>query len=256
MISAPPIPASARCSLFLDIDGTLLDFAPTPDEVRVDEPLRELLRNLDRECDGAIAFVSGRAIVDIDDLFEPLYLAAAGVHGCERRDATGHWRREIRNSSSLGELRERLADQLQPLDGILLEDKGCALAIHFRRVPQLEAPLRGALAPLGSLMPAEFEILEGNHVIEIKPRGHDKATAIEAFMKEAPFAGRMPVFIGPALSGQGCTEAAHLGRDAFAAVHRMNGLAIGVGENCATTWRLPNPSEVRRWLETYLLRGR
>jgi trehalose 6-phosphate phosphatase len=246
MISAPPLPAAARCCVFLDIDGILLDFAPTPDEVRVDEPLRDLLRNLDRDCEGAVAFVSGRAIVDIDELFEPLYLAAAGVHGCERRDAAGHWRRETRNSGSLAELRERLADRLQPLDGVWLEDKGCALAIHFRRVPHLESPLRGALTRLGTLLPAELELLEGDHVIEIKPRGHDKGSAIEAFMKEAPFEGRLPVFIGDE----------NTARDGLAAVRRLNGLAIGVGERGAGTWRLPNPSEVRRWLESFLLRDR
>jgi trehalose 6-phosphate phosphatase len=246
MTSAPPVPHGTNCCLFLDIDGTLLEFAPTPDQVRVDEPLRDLLRCLERACDGAVALVSGRAIVDIDDLFEPLYLAAAGVHGCERRDALGHWRRESGNTESLGDLRERLAEQLRPLDGVWIEDKGCAFAIHFRRAPQLESPLRGALIRMGPLLPTHLEILDGDRVIEIKPRGHNKATAIEAFMREAPFAGRMPVFIGDD----------HTDQDALDAVRRMNGLAIGVGDRRVCEWRLPHPAAVRGWLESFLQRDR
>jgi trehalose 6-phosphate phosphatase len=246
MTSSPPIPRGGNCCLFLDIDGTLLDFAPTPDQVLVDEPLRDLLRGLDRDCEGAIAFVSGRAIVDIDELFEPLYLAAAGIHGCERRDAEGHWRREISDTDSLVRLRDRLAAQLRPLDGVWIEDKGCALAIHFRHAPQLESPLRGALARLGPVLPADLEILDGDCVIEIKPRGYNKATAIEAFMKEAPFAGRIPVFIGDD----------HTDQDGLDVVRRMNGVAIGVGDRRDTEWHLPDPSAVRGWLESFLQRDR
>ena len=245
MSSAPQIPPGTACCLFLDIDGTLLDFASTPDEVCVDEPLRDLLRALDRHCNGAIAFVSGRAIVDIDDLFEPLYFAAAGIHGCERRDAQGHWRREPVDSAALEELRARLGIRLGPLDGVWIEDKGCALAVHFRQAPQLENPVRGAIARVGSQLPSSLEILEGDCVIEIKPRAYNKATAIESFMRESPFEGRMPVFIGDDRTDE----------DGFAAIRRLDGLAIGVGNRTNAPWRLPDPSAVRRWLETSLLKG-
>jgi trehalose 6-phosphate phosphatase len=244
MSSTPPIPAGKTCCLFLDVDGTLLDFALMPHEVRVDEPLRELLRGLDRACEGAIALISGRSIVEIDDLFEPLYLAAAGIHGFERRDALGHWRRESADGTALDDLRASLAAQLRPLDGVWLEDKGCALAIHFRQAPQLEQPVRSALGRVGAHVPSSLEILQGDCVIEIKPRGYDTATAIESFMQEAPFAGRTPVLIGDDRNaGNG-----------FAAIRRMNGLAIGVGNRTSTEWRLPDPPAVRRWLEHFLMR--
>jgi|SRR5688572_33100472 len=242
----PPLPENAACCLFLDIDGTLVDFAPTPHEVRVDEALRDLLRKLDLACEGAVAFVSGHAIVDIDELFDPLYLAAAGVHGCERRDADGHWRRPSFENAALGEYRTRLDTRLRALDRVWIEDKVCGLAIHFRQAPHLEIPLRNALAQLTSLLPAGYEALDGDCVIDIKPRSHNKATAIEAFMQEAPFAGRLPVFIGDDLADE----------DGFATVRRFRGLPIGVGERVATEWRLPDPSAVRRWLESFLLRKR
>jgi len=243
MPSAPPVPSASECCLFLDIDGTLLDFAPTPDEVFVDEPLRQLLRALDRKCAGAIALVSGRCIVEIDELFEPIYLAAAGIHGCERRDALGHWRREHFETEGLNGIRTRLATQLEPLEGVWIEDKGCALAVHFRLVPQSGRAVHDTVASVGSQLPASLQILEGDCVIEIKPRAYNKATAIESFMREAPFAGRTPVFIGDDHSDQ----------DGFDAVRRMQGLAIGVGQRTATEWTLPDPPAVRRWLETLLL---
>jgi trehalose 6-phosphate phosphatase len=243
MNPTPPLPKAATCCLFLDIDGTLVDFAPTPDEVRVDEPLRQLLRALDRQCGGAVALVSGRPIVDIDNLFEPIYLAAAGIHGCERRDALGHWRREPIEDPALEGIRNRLSTQLDALEGVWIENKGCALSIHFRLAPHLGHAVREAVAHAEPRLPKSLEILEGDCVIELKPRAYNKATAIESFMREAPFAGRIPVFIGDD----------HGDQQGLDAVSRMNGLAVRVGHRVATDWALPDPPAVRRWLETFLL---
>ena len=243
MFRAPPLPA-ARCCLFLDIDGTLLDIAPTPNQVVVDPALRELLSHLDHSCQGAVAFVSGRSLEDIDNLFEPLCLAAAGIHGFERRDAQGHCLRPSIDPGELETLRLRLGSALRPLDGVIIEDKHFGLALHFRLAPQLEQPLRDILTRLAPLIPPRFEQLDGDHVIEIKPRSHNKATAIEAFMQEAPFSGRQPVFIGDDLTD----------RDGFTAVRRHDGLAIGVGPDTDTEWQLENFIAVRGWLESFLLR--
>ncbi len=240
----PPLPAAGRCCLFLDIDGTLLDFASTPDSVRVDEPLRALLRQLDRICDGAVAFVSGRSISDIDELFEPLYFAAAGVHGCERRDSEGKWLRPAFRGAGLRDFLERIRSPVAALDGVLVEDKGCAAALHYRRAPHLEGSLRAILQRFMNALPASYELFDGDHVIELKPSTHTKATAIEAFMQESPFSGRFPIFIGDDTTDQ----------DGFAAIRRYKGMAIGVGQRVATDWRLPNPAAVRRWLESFLLR--
>jgi trehalose 6-phosphate phosphatase len=240
----PPVPRNRACCLFLDIDGTLLDFAPTPDQVRIDDSLLDLLGNLDRACAGAVAFVSGRSIHDIDGLFEPLCLAAAGVHGCERRDARGRLLRPYFETAGLHELRSRLDPLVQRLDGTLVEDKRFGIAIHYRAAPHLEGPLRAGLGRLVALIPAGFQMLDGDHVIEIKPASHNKATAVDAFMHEEPFAGRLPVFIGDDLTDQ----------DGFAAVRKFDGMAIGVGHDTGAEWQLPNPLAVRRWLESFLLR--
>jgi trehalose 6-phosphate phosphatase len=228
--------------LFLDVDGTLLDIAPTPDTVRVEPALVDLLRELDRAFDGALALISGRPIVEIDDLFEPLLLSVAGIHGCERRDALGHWYRPAFVGAELEPIRKDLQDFLARLHGTLLEDKGCALAIHFRKAPYLEEKLRLRLCALLART-REYELIEGDHVIEIKPTSRNKATAIEAFMQEAPFAGRMPVYIGDDVTDS----------DGFAAVRRFSGKAISVGDRVTADRHLENPTAVREWLETLLL---
>jgi trehalose 6-phosphate phosphatase len=236
----PPVPSSIDCCLFLDIDGTLLDFALTPDQVQVDDALRDLLRALDERCGGALALISGRSIADIDDLFDPLCLAAAGVHGCERRDAQGHLLRPSFDLTALEEFRARLRVAVRPLDGVLIEDKGCGLAAHYRLAPRMGSPLRATVLRLMPLLPPSFEMIEGDFVIEVKPVAHNKATAVEAFMQEPPFTGRIPIFIGDDVTDQ----------DGFAAVRRHSGISIAVGDNTGADWRLPDPAAVQHWLQS------
>ena len=239
---ARPLPPQAPWCLFLDIDGTLLDIAPTPDAVHVDAALLNLLRRLDRACDGAIALVTGRPIAAVDALFDPLQLPVAGVHGFERRNAQGHYFRPGFVGAGLSYLRSEVRALSQSLHGVLLEDKGCAFALHYRQAPKLEEIIRLRLARLISVAVPAFEMLDGDHVVEIKPVEHDKSTAIEAFMQEEPFSGRTPVFIGDDTTDL----------DGFAAMKRFNGLAIAVGERIPGDRRLVGPRDVRAWLESLL----
>jgi len=238
----PALPRAPWC-LFLDIDGTLLDIAPTPDAVVVDAGLLDLLRRLERACEGAIALVTGRPISAVDTLFDPLHLPVAGVHGFERRNAQGHYFRPGYVGAGLSFLRAEVTALAQSMHGVLLEDKGCAFAVHYRQAPGLEETLRLRLARLVSGVLPAFELLDGDHVVEIKPAGHDKATAIEAFMQEAPFIGRMPVFIGDDTTDL----------DGFAAVKRFDGLAIAVGSRIPGEKRFAGPRDVRAWLESLLI---
>jgi trehalose 6-phosphate phosphatase len=240
--SARPAPPAGPWCLFLDIDGTLLDIAPTPDAVTVDAPLLDLLRRLERACDGAIALITGRPIAAVDALFDPLQLPVAGVHGFERRNAQGHYFRPAFAGSGLGFLRSEVTALAQSLHGVLLEDKGCAFALHYRLAPSLEETIRLRLARLVSAALPAFELLDGDCVVEIKPVEHDKSTAIEAFMQEEPFSGRAPVFIGDDTTDL----------DGFAAMKRFNGLAIAVGSRIPGEKRLAGTRDVRAWLEDLL----
>lgn len=237
-----PTPPRTPWCLFLDIDGTLLDIAATPDAVRVDAELLELLRRLERACDGAIALITGRPIAAVDALFYPLQLPIAGVHGFERRNAQGHYFRPDFVGAGLGYLRTEMSALAQSLHGVVLEDKGCAFALHYRQAPNLEEALRLRIARLVSAASPAFELLDGDHVLEIKPVEHDKSTAIEAFMQEDPFIGRTPVFIGDDTTDL----------DGFAAVRRFDGLAVAVGSRIPGERRLAGPRDVRAWLESLL----
>ena len=133
----PPPPLRADCALFLDIDGTLLDLAPTPQAVHVDAGLSRLLPRLQQQLDGAVALVTGRSISDVDRLFAGFPVPIAGQHGCERRDAAGTLHLHAPDRSTMLRLRDLFAAFAARHDGLLLEDKGASLALHYRQAPGL-----------------------------------------------------------------------------------------------------------------------
>jgi trehalose 6-phosphate phosphatase len=239
-----PAPASGVC-VFLDVDGTLLEFAAAPDAVSVDRQLVSLVDAARRATDGAIALVSGRPISELDRLFEPLKLPAAGVHGHERRSANGSFFRQASLDEGLPAARALLRAFVDAHPGLLLEDKRAALAVHYRGAPKLAGLVELTVAKIATSLLPEYEVQEGEAVFEIKPAAHNKATAIEAFMAEEPFKGRVPVFIGDDLTDY----------DGFAAVRRHQGLAIAVGDRVSAEWRLTDPLAVRRWLAAFVAQG-
>jgi trehalose 6-phosphate phosphatase len=235
-----PAPDRDYC-LFLDFDGTLVDLMPRPDDVSRDAALVSLLDTTARNLAGAMAIVSGRQIDAIDALIAPLELPIAGVHGYERRAADGVVYRPTPDMDRLSVLRDWLQRFVAGHAGLLLEDKVSALAVHYRNAPFLGEEVRQRLMGLKSVYGDEFELIEGSAVVEIKPATHSKATAVEAYMQEAPFAGRTPIYIG-----DDTTDC-----DGFVAVERHEGMAIAVGTRVSTPWRLRDPSEVRSWLADF-----
>jgi trehalose 6-phosphate phosphatase len=230
-------PAAGIC-LFLDFDGTLVDFAATPGDVRVEPGVVTVLRALEASLGGALAMVSGRPLADIDALLDPLRLPGAGLHGVERRDAAGHMHRPQLPAAALQAARTMLRDFVDARRELLLEDKGVALAVHYRRAPQAREVVQAMVAKLGASLFPEFEILEGDMVLEIKPARHDKASAVSQFMREAPFRGRVPVFVGDDVTD--C--------DGFSAVRQHGGMTVAVGERVSAQWFLPDPRAIRGWL--------
>jgi trehalose 6-phosphate phosphatase len=239
-VHAVPVPRTSWC-LFLDVDGTLLELAATPTAVVVDASLPSLLTALRTASDGAVALVSGRTIADLDRMFGELRLPVAGLHGCERRDARGGLHVAKVVTEQLAGVRAGLRDMVSRHPGLMLEDKGAGLALHFQDAParKMEHQLRAEVALLAAPLVPEFALLDGHAVIEIKPAVHTKDSAVVAFMEEAPFKGRMPIFIGDDQTDYG----------GFAAVRRFDGLAIAVGPRVKSEWWLQGPVAVRRWLE-------
>ena len=237
--AAIPRLAAGIHACFLDIDGTLVELADSPERVRVERPLIRTLDRLARRLDGAAALISGRRIADIDRLFAPLHLPAAGLHGLERRSASGsvHWHGPPSSDVPRMLAQVRAWTALHP--GLLLEDKVGTFAVHFRQAPHLAQEVRTFLQDLMQQSAGDYCLQPGKMVIEVRPESRDKGTAVKEFMGEAPFAGRIPVFIGDDVSDE----------QAFSVVENLGGVAIkvGPGETIAH-WRMNEVSEVRAWM--------
>ena len=234
-------PAWPLCpALFLDLDGTLLDFAATPDGVERSPRFRDLIARLARLEHGAVAFVSGRSIAKLDELLAPHVFALAGLHGQERRRADGTLALAQVERAALDPVREAWRAFAAENPGVVVEDKGANVAIHYRQAPALGEAVTRLGMQLAERLSADWSLLAGNHVLELKPAGVNKGEAIRSFMDEAPFAGRTPVFVGDDVTDE----------DGFEVVNALDGISIKVaGGPTAARWRLGDVGAVMAWLE-------
>jgi trehalose 6-phosphate phosphatase len=254
MRAGGPVPAVARppqalplegCALFLDLDGTLLELAPHPDAVSVEPQLLDLLRALMRRTGGALALVSGRSIATLDTLLHPLRLPVSGLHGFERRGASATLvRRERPSPRALQEARHLMAEWVTKEPRLVVEDKGLALALHYRQAPQLETELVTAVTAVAERTGSGLRAQRGRLVIELTPGTVSKATAIAEFMGEEPFRGRLPAYVGDDLTDE----------PAFEWVNAASGISVAVDVAPPTSARthLGSVMEVRAWLRALL----
>jgi trehalose 6-phosphate phosphatase len=231
-------PPSLEWCLFLDVDGTLIEFTDSPLDTFADADLKTLLGRVAERLGGAVALVSGRSIHYLDKLFAPLCLPSAGLHGVERRKASGAMHGASFVDTQLDQARSALNSLVAAHPGTIVEDKGRTLAVHFRMAPQYESAVREALTAIAAPLGGNYHIQEGTMTLELKPRGFTKATAVKAFMSEPPFSGRTPVFVGDDLTDQ----------DALRTVEDEGGISIAVGERVHGQFRIENASAVRTWL--------
>ncbi len=240
-----PLPEldGGRYAFFFDVDGTLAEIQPEPDTVTIPSAVLANLQALSAACRGALALVSGRPIEQLDKLIAPLKLPLAGVHGAERRDGEGNVHRVTLPAEVAAPLRQMLEQGMSAMPGTLLEAKGMAFALHYRQA----MPYQPQILKLAESAVAQFPQLTlqpGKCVVEIKPRGTDKGAAIGAFMREAPFSGRIPVFVGDDLTDE----------QGFLAVNAMQGISVKVGDGSGhARYRLRQVADVYRWLEQLLL---
>jgi trehalose 6-phosphate phosphatase len=225
-----------RWALFLDIDGTLLDIAPTPDTVTVPDDLPALLDILTVGFSGALALISGRSLAEIDRLF-PKGRDAAGGHGTE-------WRLSgttlvVGRNGWIHAVAPDIQSEIQRLPGVLMEMKPCSIALHFQSVPDHGATVLALLEGIARDTAMPLRVLQGRAVAELLPVGWDKGRAIERFMRLSPYAERLPVFVGDDVTDE----------DGFRVVDKMGGLSIRVRETpFGSGLTLPSSSAVRRWL--------
>jgi trehalose 6-phosphate phosphatase len=240
-----PVPASlvphlSETAILLDIDGTLLEFAATPREVWVPPGLREALDALLERTSGALALVSGRSLNDIDLIFAPQIYPAVGGHGAEMRLIHEGEQAAVHAPLMDKELKRRLAAIAALSPGILLEDKGYSLALHYRLAPQAERAIYEAVSLIRAELPeAPIEVLPGKCVCEIKHAGFTKATGVRELMRRAPFKGRRPFFIGDDVTDE----------TVFAIMPDFNGLSFSVGRRAeGVDGHFDAPSDVREFL--------
>jgi trehalose 6-phosphate phosphatase len=236
---SPPPALDPACALFLDVDGTLVGFAAQPEDVRLSPGVRDWIARIGERLDGALALVSGRPLAQLDQLFAPLRLPAAGLHGTQLRRGTEAAVPATETAHWLHELHVQAMRFAHAHPGVRVEAKGQALALHWRNAPDaaqaVDAFARAQLPRLPGV-----RLQPGNHVVELVSASHDKGTAITALMGAAPFAGRYPVFVGDDLTDE----------YGFAAATRLGGYGILVGDRSPTqAWHaLPDVAAMHDWL--------
>jgi trehalose 6-phosphate phosphatase len=238
-VNRVPTPRS-EWAYFFDIDGTLVDIAPSPSEIVVERELQAQVCDLYEATGGALALISGRSLSDVDSIFRDTSLPVGGQHGLERRSSDGRISRHDAPLEKLDFARARLAQAIAAHPELLLEDKGLSLALHYRSAPSLASFAHRTMRAIASATGPAFTLQSGKRVVELKPSGKDKGDAVRDFMQEEPFAGRLPVFVGDDVTDE----------HGFAVVNSMAGHSIKVGGGrTAARWRLPNVRAVRLWLE-------
>ncbi len=227
-------------ALFLDFDGTLVEIASRPDGVVVPPALPAGLARLRGRLGGALALVTGRPVATIDGFLNPERFDVAGLHGVEqRRDGRltgGDPAAHPALRAGVATLQRAVAD----LDGVLIEDKGCSVAVHWRLATEADAVrAQSAASSVAGILGEAYRLQQGKAVAEILPASATKGHAIRAFLAEAPYAGRRAVFIGDDLTDE----------KAFVPVNEDGGITIRVGPGeTVARHRVADPAAVRALL--------
>ena len=231
-----------RWALFLDIDGTLIDLAVTPDAIQVPLSLAANLSAVSSRLGGALALVTGRSLAYADELFAPARFPIAGLHGAELRAADGKMT-VARATPAFEALKRRLVEETAWMEGVLIEDKGAAVAAHYRLAPALDTALETIMRDFADKAGPDWTLQPGKMVFEVRPSRASKGDAVASFLDQASFAGRLPIAVGDDLTDESM----------FALANARGGQSIRVGSlshaTCALA-RASSPSAVRTALAT------
>lgn len=239
----PPPLLDDACALFLDVDGTLVGFEEHPDAVQLMPAVRASIERISERLEGAVALVSGRPLTQLDTLFAPLRLPAAGLHGHQLRNAEGQLHDPSHDDVTadwLHALHEQAMRFAHGHPGVLVEDKGASLALHWRTAPHAGEDVR-AFAERHIRGHTRYRLQPGDHVVEFVPVDTDKGRAVRRMMQQLPFRGRTPVFLGDDLTDE----------YGFQAANAQHGWSVLVGERAASdaVFQLPDVQGVHAWLQ-------
>ncbi|WP_206455143.1 trehalose-phosphatase [Aurantimonas marina] len=237
-MSLPPSIDPHRHAVFLDFDGTLVALVDDPQAVSIAPAALDRLETLQSELSGALAVVSGRRIADLDRFLAPMRFAAAGVHGLERRVRPDDEIERLAGPEVLDDVRARLGAPLRDNPRLKLEDKGTALVLHYRTAPDLKDVAERAMAD-ATVGRHDLAVMNGDNIVEVHPAGMDKGKALAAMMKDPPFAGRIPVYVGDDTTDE----------FALRQVRDAGGISIKVGDkHSVAEFRLADVVAVHHWL--------
>lgn len=239
-LQRPPPPALADDdALFLDVDGTLLAFADHPDKVTPDPSLLALLASVQQRLGGALALLSGRPVSQLQTMFAPLRLPMAGLHGAQLLTSADTETEPADTAAWLHTLHQRAMRLAHTLPGVLIENKGQALALHWRKAPDAGAAIIAFANTQLPQLPG-VRLQPGDHVIEFVGSGYDKGRALQQLMQHPPFQGRRPIFIGDDLTDE----------HGFHAAQQLGGVGVLVGprSNSQAIAALPDIPAVHAWL--------
>ncbi len=218
-LSDLPPPDPDALAVFCDVDGTLVDIADTPEGVHVPGALRATLDLARDRLSGAFALLTGRGLADVERLFEPSRYATAAVHGLEIRTRPGEPAESYRPDAAFRAEIDRLAERFSDREGIIVEDKTVAIALHFRLAPEAEGDILTELHRSRTKLGNAFQVLDGKKIAELKPLAANKGSALRHFMADPPFAGRRPVYFGDDTTDE----------HAFEAANELGGVSVRVG---------------------------
>jgi trehalose 6-phosphate phosphatase len=220
-------------ALFLDLDGTLLEIAPTPDSVVVPQGLPPLLTRLQALLGGAVAIVTGRSMGVIDKLLAPFVSSAAGEHGVSLRYDDGTIEEMPRGAAVPESWREALMAAAERWPGVLVEPKPHGVAVHYRLVPEHGNDVWRLVRALVPQDHPAFRLIPAREAVEIGSRAASKGYAVERLMARPPFRGRRPIFVGDDFTDEAGMEAAR----------QFGGEGLRVAEMFGG-----DPAAVRAWL--------
>lgn len=244
-LPAPPAPRLSDLAIFLDLDGAIARIEPTPSAVGPEPRRQRILKGLLTATGGRVAVVSGRSLPDLDRILEGAVTSIGAVHGLVRRTAEGVVL-SAEESPRMGEAVQAFADLAKADLGLLVESKGASVALHYRRAPQTAEACRDLAHRLAKAL--GLVVQEGDHVVELRAPGPDKGAAVRAFMREWPFHGHKPLFLGDDLTDEA----------GFEAVQDMDGWAIIVGSRrpTAASYALQDVNAALAWLDDAVKAGR
>ncbi|WP_413773034.1 trehalose-phosphatase [Acinetobacter sp. RF15A] len=226
--------------LFLDIDGTISEFNPDPEKSIISSEIIDLLKQLQTYL--TLILVTGRSIIQAQNLIHPFKWNIVGSHGLELR-----YQSELKtliqlNPERLQQLKDYIQTHARQLTQLRIEVKRYSVALHFREHPDMEQAAHTLALNCLSQFP-EFELKPGKYVFELVPQGANKGSAIQQIMQQYHSPTAYPIFIGDDLTDEA----------GFQAINALKGCSIKVGSGVtAAQYRLENVSQVQAFLEIFL----